>query len=194
MRQSLVYGAVMLVAITGCASRPVQIAEQTQREASVDQRMLAAQPPAEGAAAVTTYVLAPTQRFRMPRALRSDTPQLAPDTARTSLPPTTVCAHVILDASGTVQRVDPMSDRDACAAGLLPANADLLQAVRATVQQWRFVPAALCAFAPGVAQPADMDDCTGAERQEPVPVTLSFAFTFEIRQGKVSVQTGKVGR
>lgn len=147
-----------------------------------------------GAAAVTTYVLAPTQRFRMPRALRSDTPQLAPDTARTSLPPTTVCAHVILDASGTVQRVDPMSDRDACAAGLLPANADLLQAVRATVQQWQFVPAALCAFAPGVAQPADMDDCTGAERQEPVPVTLSFAFTFEIRQGKVSVQTGKVGR
>ncbi|MEA9607169.1 hypothetical protein QY702_12060 [Xanthomonas campestris pv. plantaginis] len=194
MRQSLVYVAVMLVAITGCASRPVQIAEQTQREASVDQRMLAAQPPAEGAAAVTTYVLAPTQRFRMPRALRSDTPQLAPDTARTSLPPTTVCAHVILDASGTVQRVDPMSDRDACAAGLLPANADLLQAVRATVQQWQFVPAALCAFAPGVAQPADMDDCSGAERQEPVPVTLSFAFTFEIRQGKVSVQTGKVGR
>ncbi|WP_115556658.1 hypothetical protein [Xanthomonas campestris] len=194
MRQSLVYVAVMLVAITGCASRPVQITEQTQREASVDQRMLAAQPPAEGVAAITAYVLAPTQRFRMPRALRSDTPQLAPDTARTSLPPTTVCAHVILDASGTVQRVDPMSDRDACAAGLLPANADLLQAVRATVQQWQFVPAALCAFAPGVAQPADMDDCTGAERQEPVPVTLSFAFTFEIRQGKVSVQTGKVGR
>lgn len=48
MRQSLVYVAVMLVAITGCASRPVQIAEQTQREASVDQRMLAAQPPADG--------------------------------------------------------------------------------------------------------------------------------------------------
>ncbi|WP_285445727.1 hypothetical protein [Xanthomonas sp. fls2-241-TYG-148] len=194
MRQSLVYVSVMLVAITGCASRPVQITEQTQREASVDQRMLAAQPPAEGAAAIAAYVLAPTQRFRMPRALRSDAPQLAHDTARTSLPPTTVCAHVILDASGTVQRVDPMSDRDACAAGLLPANADLLQAVRATVQQWQFVPAALCAFAPGVAQPADMDDCTGAERQEPVPVTLSFAFTFEIRQGKVSVQTGKVGR
>lgn len=52
----------------------------------------------------------------------------------------------------------------------------------------------MCTFAPGVAQPAALDDCTGATGEEPVPVTLSFAFTFEVRQGKVSVRTGKVAR
>ncbi len=105
-----------------------------------------------------------------------------------------MCAHVIVTADGAVQRVDPMSDRDECAAGLLPDNADLVQAVSTTVLQWRFVPAAMCTFAPAVAQPAALDDCTGADRQDPVPVTLSFAFTFEVRQGKVSVRTGKVAR
>lgn len=93
------------------------------------------------------------------------------------MPPTTVCAHVIVTADGAVQCVDPMSDRDECAAGLLPDNADLVQAVRTTVLQWRFVPAAMCTFARGVAQPAALDDCTGADSQDPVPVTLSFAFT-----------------
>lgn len=156
--------------------------------------MLSAQSGGDGDSSIEPYALAPTQRFRMPRALHSEAPVLPADSPRQTLPPTTVCAHVILTAEGAVQRVDPMSDRDECAAGLLPGNADLVQSVRTTVQQWQFVPAAMCTFAPGVAQPAALDDCTGATGEEPVPVTLSFAFTFEVRQGKVSVRTGKVAR
>ncbi|PPT39679.1 hypothetical protein XarbCFBP8132_14870 [Xanthomonas arboricola] len=186
--------AILALSLGACATQGVQEQQRSQREDSVDQRMLSAQPGGNGGGSIQSYTLAPAQRFRMPRALRSDAPVLPADSPRQSLPPTTVCAHVILTGDGAVQRVDPMSDRDECAAGLLPDNADLVQSVRTTVQQWQFVPAALCTFAAGVAQPAALDDCSGAISEEPVPVTLSFAFTFEVRQGKVSVRTGKVAR
>ncbi|WP_115049815.1 hypothetical protein [Xanthomonas arboricola] len=194
MRLASIPVAVLALSLGACATQGVQEQQRSQRQDSVDQRMLSAQPAGDGNSSLQSYALAPAQRFRMPRALRSDAPVLPADSPRQTLPPTTVCAHVILAADGAVQRVEPMADRDECAAGLLPDNADLLQAVRTNVQQWRFVPAALCTFAAGVAPPAALDDCSGAISEEPVPVTLSFAFTFEVRQGKVSVRQGKVAQ
>ncbi|MCS3808028.1 hypothetical protein [Xanthomonas sp. 4461] len=193
MKDGLAWCGVVAMSLCGCATQRMAEQEHSQREDSVDQRML---PPQSGGGggAVASYTLAQTQRFRMPRALRSEAPVLPADSPRQTLPPTTVCAHVILAADGAVQRVDPMSDRDECAAGLLPENTDLLHAVRTIVQHWQCVPAALCTYAPDVAQPAALDDCSGATHAEPVPVTLSFAFTFEVRQGKVSVRTGKVAQ
>jgi len=193
MNHRLVCSLALALAVSSCATRQVAEQQRSEREDSVDQRMLPSQ--SNGAASgITSYTLASTQRFRMPRALRSQAPVLPADSPRQTLAPTTVCAYLILSADGTVQRVDPMSDREECAAGLLPDNADLMQAVRTTAQRWQFVPAAMCTYAPGVAQPVAPDDCTGATQIELVPVTLPFAFTFEVRQGKVSVQTGKVAR
>ncbi|KTF36795.1 hypothetical protein [Xanthomonas vesicatoria] len=194
MKGRLAWCGLVAVGLCGCATQHVLEQDRSQREDSVDQRMLPPQSGGGSGGAVSAYTLAQTQRFRMPRALHNEAPVLPADSPRQTLPPTTVCAHVILAADGAVQRVDPMSDRDECAAGLLPENTDLLQAVRTTVQHWQFVPAALCTYAPGVAQPAALDDCSGATHAEPVPVTLSFAFTFEVRQGKVSVRTGKVAQ
>lgn len=194
MKGGLAWCGVVAMSLCGCATQRMVEQEHSRREDSVNQRMLPPQSGGGGGGAVAPYTLAETQRFRMPRALRSEAPVLPADSPRQTLPPTTVCAHVILSADGAVQRVDPLSDRDECVAGLLPENADLLQAVRTTVQHWQFVPAALCTYAPGAAQPAALDDCSGATHEEPVPVTLSFAFTFEVRQGKVSVRTGKVAQ
>lgn len=195
MRRTLVYGGgVLALLLGGCATRPAVEQERSQREDSVDQRMLPLQSRAAGAAAIQAYTLSSTQRFRMPRAVRSDTPALTPESPRQTLAPTTVCVQVILTADGAVQRVDPLSDRDECRKGQLPEHADLLQAVRIAVMQWQFVPAAMCTYAPGATPPADLDDCTGAAHVEPVPVTLPFAFTFEVRQGKASVRSGQVTR
>ncbi|MCC4619354.1 hypothetical protein LL965_04395 [Xanthomonas cassavae CFBP 4642] len=195
MRRMLVYaGGVLALVLSGCATRPVMEQERSRREGSVDQRMLPLQPGAGGAAAIQAYTLSSTQRFRMPRAVRSDAPALPPESPRQTLAPTTVCVQVILTADGAVQRVDPLSDRDECGAGLLPEHADLLQAVRAAVMQWQFVPAAMCTYAPGAIPPANLDDCTGAAHVEPVPVTLPFAFTFEVRQGKASVRSDQAAR
>ncbi|ATS40049.1 MULTISPECIES: hypothetical protein [Xanthomonas] len=194
MNHRLIGSLALMLAMSSCAMRQLAEQQPSQREDSVDQRMLPSQPDSGGATGVQPYTLAPTQRFRMPRAVRSEAPVLAADSPRQSLAPTTVCAHLILSADGSVQRVDPMSDRDECAAGLVPDNADLMQAVRTAALRWQFVPAAMCTYPSGAAQPAAPDDCTDATQIEPVPVTLSFAFTFEVRQGKVSVRTGKVVR
>jgi len=37
--------------------------------------------------------------------------------------------------------------------------------------------------------PSDRGDCEGAERVEPVPVSLLYAFTFEIVKGQHVVRT-----
>ena len=53
---------------------------------------------------------------------------------------------------------------------------------------WKYSPAAVCHFAPGKV-PSDCGDCQGAERVEPVPVSLLYAFTFEIVKGQHVVRT-----
>jgi len=42
--------------------------------------------------------------------------------------------------------------------------------------------------------PADPGECADAASVEAVPVTLEYAFTFEIRQGRASVREGAIAR
>jgi hypothetical protein len=68
-------------------------------------------------------------------------------------------------------------------AGAAGENAPLLQAAQEAVAMWKYSSAAVCHFAAGKV-PADRGDCRGAERVEPVAVTLQYAFTFEIVKGQ----------
>ena len=107
---------------------------------------------------------------------------------RTSLPPTTVCLQVVVDAQGSVARSIPLTARSECSAGEAPENAPLLQAAQEAVAMWKYSSAAVCHFAPGKV-PADRGDCRSAERVEPVAVTLQYAFTFEVVEGQHVVRT-----
>ncbi|WP_305806546.1 M56 family metallopeptidase [Stenotrophomonas sp. YIM B06876] len=60
----------------------------------------------------------------------------------------------------------------------------------ATYLLWLAVPVALAA----VMLPVAADDCTGAVRVEAVPVTLPYAFTFEIVKGQAKVRLGEAPR
>ncbi|CTP87870.1 hypothetical protein A6R71_16150 [Xanthomonas translucens pv. arrhenatheri] len=179
--------ASLCLCLASCASQPQR--EQTQRLDSVDQRLLA--PGGDGA--ISAYAMQPQQVFRMPQPLDAATPQLPADSPRRTLAPTTVCVRVVLSAQGTVQRSEPLHDREECGAGVLADNADLLQAVQQEVARWRFVPAAICTYADPAQRPAVEGRCDDAVSVEEVPVTLAYAFTFEVREGKASVQAGRVG-
>jgi len=183
--------ASVCLGLASCASQPQR--EQARRLDSVDQRLLA--PRGDGAAggAIAAYTMQPQQVFRMPQPLDAATPQLPADSPRRTLAPTTVCVRVILSAQGAVQRSEPLHDREECEAGALADNADLLQAVQQEVAHWRFVPAAICTYADPAQRPAVADRCDDAATVEEVPVTLAYAFTFEVRQGKASVQAGSLG-
>jgi hypothetical protein len=179
-------GSVVVMALlAGCASiAPVETGPGHQ--SSIGQRLLQPEGGGMGSGEVQPYVLAATETFRMPEPLLSAAPVLPPGYARETLPPTTVCLQVVLDANGLVQRGEPLHAHSQCAAGQEAENAPLLESARRAVQQWRFEPAAICRFAPGISARAP-GGCTGASSVETVPVTLLYAFTFEVKQGKVSV-------
>ncbi|WCE06439.1 hypothetical protein [Pseudoxanthomonas sp. JBR18] len=180
--------------VAGCATRTPAMQEDTAttRNTNVDQRMLMPEGGQEGEAKIKRYTLAPSEVFRMPEPTAAGNPELPPDSPRQTLAPTTVCARVVLDAQGGVQRAELLDDRADCAAGAQPDNADLVQAMLGKVRQWRFVPAAVCHFSADQ-PPADPQRCDGAQSVEPVPVTLLYAFTFEVEQGRVHVERGGMG-
>lgn len=184
--------ALVVVALAGCASRGERI-EDVESGRYVDQRMLLPNASA-GASAIPTYEMRAQERFRMPHALDDVLPQLPSGSPRRTLPPTTVCVRAVVSAQGQVQRVDALDDRDECHAGNAAVNADLLQAARDGVQRWIFAPAAICTWNADARMPADADDCTGAAKIEPVPVSLLYAFTFEIREGKATVRGDRVAQ
>lgn len=193
MRAGLVAGALVTLSLAGCANRLVTQTQDTlTRNANVDQRMLMPEGGADGAAKVKRYALSPSEVFRMPQPQDAGNPELPADSPRQTLAPTTVCARVVIDAAGAVQRAEVLDDRDECAAGAQSANADLVAAMLGKVRQWRFVPAALCRFAANQS-PLASGQCDGAQSVKPVPVTLLYAFTFEVEQGRVRVERGGMG-
>jgi hypothetical protein len=190
MRAGLALALIVLL-VAGCATRADAPPPHTMsRNTNVDQRLLT--PEGAGSAAkVERYALAPSEVFRMPQPQDAGNPELPADSPRQTLAPTTVCARVVIDASGAVQRAEVLDDRSECAAGGQADNADLVAAMLDKVRHWRFVPAALCRFAAGQS-PAQPGKCEGAQSVEPVPVTLLYAFTFEVEQGRVRVERGGV--
>ncbi|MGV8960976.1 MAG: hypothetical protein ACOH1V_11440 [Stenotrophomonas sp.] len=179
--------AGLLMAMAGCATAP-STPEQATGRYNIGQRLL--QPESDGGTGggIEPYTLAASETFRMPEPLRAPLPALPEGYDRQSLPPTTVCVRVMLATDGSVQRTESLLGPAECEAGRQPQHVALLQAAVETTSQWTFQPAAICRFAPGM-QAASFGDCTGAAQVEAVPVTLLYAFTFAVEQGKVTVRS-----
>jgi len=190
MRGALITaGLVVLLVAPGCRSIGEDVRDT--RSDSVDQRLLSPSGGAAGAARIESYSMGPQEAFRMPLLHDNVDPVLPADTPRQALAPTTVCMRVIIDREGAVERVEPLLDRAECAAGGEAANADLMAAAAAAAKTWRYEPAAICHYP--VVAPRNPHDCTDAERVETVPVTLNYAFTFQMERGQVRVKRGGVG-
>lgn len=174
------------LSLAGCASHERLTAQDTRAE-NVDHQRLRVRTDG-GAGAVEAYALRPTEGYRMPQLHTAPPPVLGSADPRQELPPTRVCLQVVVDAEGRVERSLPLADRPECEAGTAAINLPLLQAAQQAVAMWRFSPAALCHFPAGSA-PRDATDCDGAERIEPVPVSLLYAFTFEIVKGRHYVRS-----
>ena len=180
--------AVMLVVLVlaGCATQPAK--EQASSSFNLNQHRQMLMPESGGGAGeIQPYQLAATESFRMPVAVTADDPVLPLEYAKRSLDATTVCVNVILDAQGRVERSAPLLAHSACGAGSDAENAGLLQAALTATAGWSFEPAAVCHYAAGVRAAAN-GDCANASRIEAVPVTLAYAFTFEVIEGRAMVR------
>ena len=192
MRDAALCLPFLLLVLAGCATQPVVI-EKDADSYAIGQQLL---PPASNggqAGQIQPYTLSGSEVFRMPEPLHAPLPELPAAASGKTLRPVTVCLNIVVDAQGRVPRSLPLSQRSECAAGEDEQNAVLLIAAADAVRQWRFRPAAICRFAHGV-RPVAENDCANAERVEDVPVTLAYAFTFEIVQGQARVRIGKTPR
>lgn len=174
--------ALSFLLLAGCAGHD-QITTMDTRAENVDHQRLTPNGSPNGGGKVETYQLGPTEGYRMPQLYAAPDPVVGERDPRRALAPTMVCLQVVIDAQGRVERSVPLSDRSECLAGNAAENAPLMQAAQEAVAMWRYSPAAVCHFPPQRV-PTDRGNCEGAERIEPVPVSLLYGFTFEIVKGQ----------
>lgn len=185
------WAAALSCLLAGCATpAPVEQVDYTQQ---VGRWVLPPTGAQTGTSEVQRYTPQPSERFRMPVIVDEPAPVLPQEMAMRELPATLVCARVAIAADGTVMFADALSTRAECVAGAEPANRPLVDAMLTALRGWRFEPAALCHFSADARVP-DGESCEGAERIEPVPVTLEFAFTFAVREGRIQVSHGRAPR
>lgn len=176
--------ALSILLLAGCAAHDRIV---DTRAENVDHQRLQANAGATGSGQVETYQLGPAEGYRMPQLYAAPDPVVGERDPRRELAPTMVCLQVVIDAQGKVERSVPLNDRPECISGAAPENAPLMASAQEAVAMWRYTPAAVCHFPPQRV-PRDRGNCEGAERIEPVPVSLLYAFTFEIVHGGHTVR------
>lgn len=150
------------------------------RTAGVEQRMILP----EGA---QRYELQPHQAFVFPAPRDNATPGFPPGYALRELTPTTLCVGFVVDAEGRVRDASLLDEPGWAGSQRQPQlGASVLQAVSA----WGFEPAMFCSYPDAATRDRDWNGvgCAGAvtEARE-VAVSLAYAFTFEVRNGRQRV-------
>ncbi|MBE2291681.1 MAG: hypothetical protein J0L89_07390 [Xanthomonadales bacterium] len=156
------------------------------RTAGVEQRLIL---PEGG----KRYEMADSQAFVFPMAQGNPPPGFPDDFGARELPPTTLCAKFVVAPDGAV-RDAAMLDDPGC---IDPASEPkLASAVLLAVSGWRFEPAVFCNYPDAATRDRDWTGrgCAGDTVEAlPVAVTLAYAFTFEVRNGRRQVGAARVG-
>lgn len=166
--------ALVMALASGCA----------HRIDSVDQRMLL---PASAA----RYDMAAHQAFVYPVPKDNAVPVFPAAGMPRELAPVTLCVAFVVDEEGLATKVGPLAQEGCSDPALQPALRD---AALATVSAWRFDPALFCDYPDAATRDRDWNGygCAGAAVQSRVvPVSLAYAFTFEIREGRQRVAAAK---
>lgn len=156
------------------------------RTAGVEQRLIL---PEGG----KRYEMESRQAFVFPVPQGNLPPTFPEGFGERDLPPTTLCAKFVVDPAGAVRDVTALQERDCTD----PATHPLLgQAVLDAVSAWHFAPAMFCTYPDPATRDRDWNGagCAGAVVEaQPVAVTLAYAFTFEVRNGRRQVGASRVG-
>lgn len=176
-RRALSLGGACFIAAclaSGCA----------HRVDSIDQRLLL--PEAAG-----RYEMAAHQAFVYPVPIDTAGPVFPSAGMPRELPPLTLCVAFVVDGAGKATQVAPLRQAGCDDGAAQPLLRDA--AVR-VVTGWTFEPAMFCDYPDAVSRDRDWNGhgCAGEHVQARiVPVSLAYAFTFEIREGRQRVAARK---
>ena len=165
---------ILLLALTlGCSSCASHVA-------SVDQRMILPQSD-------NRYELDPRQAFIYPSPLENPSPAFPDSFNQSDLPPTVVCVRLSISEQGAVKDATALHQEGECGSQATDISRHLEQAVLATLRQWHFEPASICTYPDLTSKEKDKNEtgCNGeGVTATQVAVSLAYAFTFEIANGK----------
>lgn len=175
-------GALLALAIAGLAA--CAGASKETRIDSVERRLIM---PEGGA----RYEMAAHQAFAYPAPRDNASPVFPADYPARELAPTTLCVSFVVDERGEPTQVNPLTQE-----GCAPAEqfALLRDAMLAAVNGWRFEPAMFCDYPDAATRDRDWNGqgCAGETVEaRVVPVSLAYAFTFSLRNGKGEVAAAK---
>ena len=150
----------------------------------VDQRLLLPE-------SAERYAMAAHQAFVYPVPISAPGPTFPATGMPRALPPFTLCVGFVVDPAGRTTQASPLI-QEGCDDG---ASQPLLRdAALAAVAAWAFEPAMFCDYPDAAARDRDWNGygCAGDNVQaRVVPVSLAYAFTFEIREGRQRVVAAK---
>lgn len=172
-----IVAALILLGTSACATRT----------AGVEQRLIL---PEGG----KRYEMADNQAFVFPMAQGNPSPVFPDGFGARDLPPTTLCAKFVVAPDGAVRDAAMLEDPGCIDPALQP---QLASAVLDTVSAWRFEPAVFCDYPDAATRDRDWNGkgCAGTSVDaRPVAVTLAYAFTFEVRNGRRQVGSARVAR
>ena len=154
------------------------------RTDSITQRLLL--PEAAG-----RYDMAAHQAFVYPVPVAMAGPAFPSTGMPRELPSLTVCVAFVVDVEGRATQVSPLRQSGCDDGAVQPLLRD---AALAAVAGWAFEPAMFCDYPDAVSRDRDWNGqgCAGDRVQaRAVPVSLAYAFTFEIREGRQRVVAAK---
>lgn len=135
--------------------------------------------------------MAAHQAFVYPVPISAPGPTFPATDMPRALPPLTLCVGFVVDVAGRTTQVSPLV-QEGCDDGT--SQPRLRDAAHAAVAAWAFEPAMFCDYPDAATRDRDWNGygCAGANVQaRVVPVSLAYAFTFEIREGRQRVVAAK---
>lgn len=171
--------ALAVVGLAGCATPSA-----TTRIDRVERRLILP----EGS---SRYEMAAHQAFAYPEPQANASPVFPADYPARELAPTTLCVSFVVDERGEPVQITALA-QDGCASA--EQFALLRDAMLAAVNHWRFEPAMFCDYPDAATRDRDWNGqgCAGAKVEaRVVPVSLAYAFTFSLRNGKGEVAATK---
>jgi len=155
---------IAMTLLTGCAHRTQAVAREMVL------------PPS-----ARTHVVESNQRFVMAASIEAPDPVYPADAQLDGT--LRLCTTFVVNADGAVDDVGFDRESPACVEPGTPASTPFEQAVRTTLQQWRYFGAAVCTFPDGIDPDSD-PRCDGAGvRVTPIPIRLRYVFTFSSERG-----------
>lgn len=138
------------------------------------------------------YRLLANEVFIYPDSIDTEPPTLPASRLSKNLEKTILCVRIAITEQGNVSHVEPAYGVAPCQSGFRTELEDIEQLALARTREWMFFSPGICTYPDKQTPPYTQSEFRCREKggsYRTAPVTLTYAFSFEVREGKQTVDT-----